>query len=216
MNFRFILIFVFLLCLFKGFSKEWRPDFRVIKEVKDSSLNGDVVFTFCFLGGNPKEIRMSYNKTDLTIRPKDGKHTLRLPAGEYDFRFYWNAKHDEVISGKSKYNANREVTVEVEFYEGNMQRVVEKPVIYLYPEQTTQVCVSLDVKGKLGFTYPPYNKGWDFVVEPSGKISKDGKSFNYLFWDGEVKNIMTKFEEGFVVRKSGLLKFMEENLEAWD
>jgi hypothetical protein len=212
MRFNRILALAFMLCLVKGFSKEWQPDFRVIKETKDSTLKNDVVFTFLF-SDDPKEIRMSYNKTELTIHPKNGKHTLRLPGGKYDFKFYWDKNHNEVISGKSHYKGGHRVTAEVDFYDVNMPRVVEKPVIYLYPVQKTQVCVCLDVKGKLGFTYPPYNKGWDFTVDPSGTISKDGKNFRYLFWDAEVKNLKPKFEEGFVVKKNELLKFMEKKLE---
>ena len=36
----------------------------------------------------------------------------------------------------------------------------EKPVIYLYPEKTTQISVSIDMDGKLSCTYPEYCAGY--------------------------------------------------------
>lgn len=35
-----------------------------------------------------------------------------------------------------------------------------KPVIYLYPEEETQVTVQLDYAGELTCTYPAYQDGW--------------------------------------------------------
>ena len=36
----------------------------------------------------------------------------------------------------------------------------EKPVIYLYPEQETDVRVTLDLAGELTCAYPAYGDGW--------------------------------------------------------
>ena len=42
--------------------------------------------------------------------------------------------------------------------------VTRKPVIYLYPEEETQVTVNLDFDGKLTSTYPAYGDGWTVTV----------------------------------------------------
>ena len=36
----------------------------------------------------------------------------------------------------------------------------EKPVIYLYPEEETEVSVTLDYDGTLTATWPTYEDGW--------------------------------------------------------
>ncbi len=38
-----------------------------------------------------------------------------------------------------------------------------KPVIYLYPEEKTEVAVKLDYDGELTATYPDYRNGWHFI-----------------------------------------------------
>ena len=45
-----------------------------------------------------------------------------------------------------------------------------KPVIYLYPEQETEVSVELDLNGKLTCTYPEYKDGWKVTAAPDGML----------------------------------------------
>ena len=45
-------------------------------------------------------------------------------------------------------------------------RPAEKPVIYLYPEEVTDVTVQLDYSGKLTCTYPAYENGWTVTPAP--------------------------------------------------
>ena len=42
-----------------------------------------------------------------------------------------------------------------------------KPVVYLYPEEETQVTVQLDYAGELTCTYPAYNGGWTVRASPT-------------------------------------------------
>ena len=44
----------------------------------------------------------------------------------------------------------------------------EKPVIYLYPEEETEVTVKLDYNGTLTSTYPAYGDGWTVTAQPDG------------------------------------------------
>lgn len=88
----------------------------------------------------------------------------------------------------------------------------KKPVIYLYPEEKTDVSVSLDFDGKLTCTYPEYNNGWNVTAYPDGKIiNKDGKEYSYLYWEGKSN---TKFDmsQGFVVKGKDTEKFLQEKL----
>ena len=60
-----------------------------------------------------------------------------------------------------------------------------KPVIYLYPEQQTEVAVSLDYDGTLTAAYPAYENGWRVTAEPDGTLhDENGNEYSYLFWEG--------------------------------
>lgn len=91
----------------------------------------------------------------------------------------------------------------------------EKPVIYLYPEQETQVSVRLDYDGTLTSTYPAYKdgEGWkDLTVLPDGTIyGADGREYYCLFWEGK-GNERYDFSSGFCVRGEDTEAFLEEML----
>jgi len=90
-----------------------------------------------------------------------------------------------------------------------------KPVIYLYPEQETDVHVELELtEAELSTTYPKYNNGWDVTAYPDGTLinKADGTHHKYLFWDA--KNCRTRFDysKGFCVAGSDTEQFLKEKL----
>lgn len=88
-----------------------------------------------------------------------------------------------------------------------------KPVIYLYPETKTDVTVNLSLDGALTCTYPAYNNGWQVTAHPDGTlIDKDGKEYNYLYWEGDTFSEFD-FSEGFCVKGSDTAVFLEKALE---
>lgn len=96
--------------------------------------------------------------------------------------------------------------------------VVAKPVIYLYPEVTTDVTVQLDYDGTLIADYPPYDTkigGWRVTAQPDSTLTNhaDGKEYSYLFWEGEPR-IPTDWDlsTGFVVAGSDTREFLQEKL----
>ena len=48
-----------------------------------------------------------------------------------------------------------------------------KPVIYLYPEQETDVRVTLDLAGELTCAYPAYGDGWSVHAAPDGTLTDE-------------------------------------------
>jgi hypothetical protein len=88
-----------------------------------------------------------------------------------------------------------------------------KPVIYLYPEKTTDVEVKLDFKGYLTVTYPTYNNGWSVTAEPDGTLTNhaDGREYSYLFWEG-LHDHDWNLSTGFVVRGEDTIAFLQEKL----
>ena len=96
---------------------------------------------------------------------------------------------------------------------------VDKPVIYLYPEETTDVDVKIDFEGQLECTYPKYDpeNGWHVVADPDGRIhnTNDGRDYDYLFWEGTTYNSDLKsFNNAICVRGCDTEDFLEEYLEA--
>ena len=71
-----------------------------------------------------------------------------------------------------------------------------KPVVYLYPEEETQVTVQLDYAGELTCTYPAYNDGWTVIASPDGTLTDgEGQTYSYLYWEGK-DNVEYDFSQG--------------------
>lgn len=88
-----------------------------------------------------------------------------------------------------------------------------KPVIYLYPEQETEVSVKLDLDGLLTCTYPAYDEGWQVVAKPDGTLQDiNGQTYNYLYWEGET-NAHWDMTQGFCVKGEDTAQFLETALE---
>lgn len=95
------------------------------------------------------------------------------------------------------------------------EMTAKKPVIYLYPEQETDVHIELDLKNaKLSTTYPKYNNGWDVKAYPDGTIENksDGTHHSYLFWDSRDDRTRYDFSKGFCVKGSDTENFLKEKL----
>ena len=87
-----------------------------------------------------------------------------------------------------------------------------KPVIYLYPEEETELSVKLDYSGHLTCTYPKYNDGWTVTASPDGTLTDEkGQIYNYLYWEGET---LTQYDlsKGFCVTGEDTAAFFEDAL----
>ena len=88
----------------------------------------------------------------------------------------------------------------------------KKPVIYLYPESTTDVTVKLDYAGEITCTYPEYKDGWKVTASPDGTLKDaNGQTYNYLYWEGQ-NHVEYDFSEGFCVVGSDTAAFLESAL----
>ena len=88
----------------------------------------------------------------------------------------------------------------------------EKPVIYLYPEETTEVTVKLDYNGTLTSTYPAYGDGWTVTAQSDGTLTDaSGREYYCLFWEGETK-VRYDLSTGFCVAGSDTAAFLEDAL----
>lgn len=89
------------------------------------------------------------------------------------------------------------------------------PVIYLYPEQKTEVNVKLVLNGKLTTTYPLYDNdlGWNVTATPEGIITDSkGREYSYLFWEGDIA-ITPDLSSGFCIKGEDTTAFLEKSLK---
>lgn len=88
----------------------------------------------------------------------------------------------------------------------------EKPVIYLYPEQETDVRVTLDLAGELTCAYPAYGDGWSVRAAPDGTLTDEsGQTYRYLYWEG-TSGTDYDFSTGFCVSGEDTAAFLENAL----
>ena len=109
-------------------------------------------------------------------------------------------------------------------YEGDLVAIVKstfvpdpsvayKPVIYLYPEEETQVDVSLELNGELLISEPLYNDGWTVKAAPDGTLTDaDGKTYDYLFWEAKL-NADYDLSRGFCVKGADTEAFLNDALK---
>ena len=106
---------------------------------------------------------------------------------------------------------------------GNMRRVVNsnvpatlaKPIIYLYPEEETELTVYLGRPDIISCSYPKYNSenGWNIIAKPDGTLidKNNNRELYSLYWEGE-EFIDISIEDGFVVKGEDSIEFLEEKL----
>jgi len=89
-----------------------------------------------------------------------------------------------------------------------------KPIIYLYPENTTDVHVSLGNPDLILCSYPKYQAdvGWNVTAEPNGNLLYGDKSLYALYWEGESRFDKKIQDDGFVVKGENTIEFLEEKL----
>ena len=88
-----------------------------------------------------------------------------------------------------------------------------KPVIYLYPEEETQVSVTLELDGSLTSTYPDYGDGWTVTAHPDGTLTdpETGRTYYCLFWEGIIDR-QFDLSAGFCVAGEDTAAFLEDAL----
>lgn len=89
-----------------------------------------------------------------------------------------------------------------------------KPVIYLYPEETTEVSVSVEFadEGEITVSYPEYNDGWSVTAHPDGTLfDEDGNEYYCLYWEGEGSAALD-MSRGWCVNGADTAAFLREKL----
>lgn len=148
------------------------------------------IFIICFLLFIAKSLFITYKTQE-----EDCKNPIRFVNSHIDCRFY---DYISEIGYKFKIKALQ-------------PPLVDKPLIYLYPEEETEIAVKLGNPQKISHSYPKYENKWVVTAKPNGDLTYNNRYYYGLYWEG--KNApKIKLDEGFVVKGSDSITFLEEKL----
>jgi hypothetical protein len=227
-------IFALLLFFCNGVKaeKDLKNDYQIDSTLFRSHLKeGEAIYHFTFhnlpalvfRGGkqvptSSHTIIYSYNGTNNTVTlGKDKILEIKVKPGKYNFQFYLNDHYEEISTEIIESRSRHKTFVSCYFQASEHRVVCEKPVIYLYPEEETNVLVEVKPKGSFTFTYPTYSNGWNVTATPTGELIQGENTYNYLFWESDQvwKPDPTIFLEGSIVKKEEITAFLESNLDAF-
>ena len=125
-----------------------------------------------------------------------------------------NGKITSIFRGNTN-NANSSLNEcdENEVDDLNFSGEVKKPIIYLYPEEQTELSVTLGKPEIISSSYPKYENGWNVIANPDGSLvdKNTGRELYSLYWEGN-KPMTPEYTEGFCVKGEDTIAFLEEKL----
>jgi hypothetical protein len=215
-----LLVSIFLVPLF-GFSEEIPrgkgiliQNYSIVSDTKKS----DVPLSKCRIIGNVRNgqsnirgaIVSTLDRTKVGETDSLGNYEFYVSVGDTSI-FCFAKGFSEIVLWDYEFKGGHEVVINFFPYEDQMIQVVDKPVIYMYSESTIKASVEIGFGGDLTFTYPKYNNGWRVGVSESG-ITHQGRSYPYLFWEGETRHLAYQSNEGFVIKTDTVVTFLERML----
>ncbi len=195
--------------------------YRVDSVVVDKSIPvGSSAGTFTFKSYShilePTKVLYSIDEKSFTEQ-LDEKSCLNLSLtpGKHVFQFVYAMDFYEISTDSIDFQVGKRTHISLFFMEANSQIIVDKPVIYLYPELKMNIDVKVIPVKQFTFTYPTYENGWKVTADSNGSIQVKGRTYNYLFWEAEqsLTSEMMRFKEGFVLQNTELLPFFETKLD---
>lgn len=222
-NITFICVLFTFYVAFASQDKGLYMQYRIDSTQFDKSLkSNESAFSFTFYNltetnVNPRtELLYSFNGVNQHTKLDAQNHfDLNVKSGSYSFVFFYSSDYYEIYTDSIVSKSQHKTYVSIFFQKAEEQMImVDKPVIYLYPEIPTIVEVKVKPKGEFTFTYPTYNNGWEVNASPSGELKIGDNQYNYLFWEAAQDNLEELFDitTGFIVETENTVSFLEERL----
>lgn len=130
------------------------------------------------------------------------------------FAYYFTPSENFPNDLLNVYYTDNESAIYEAYYGISFEGAKEKPVIYLYPEEETNVSVkvSFPYGGELTCTYPDYGDGWNVTATPDGTLyDANGDEYYCLYWEGVSRDVMSD-AAGFCVAGKDTAAFLREKL----
>lgn len=93
----------------------------------------------------------------------------------------------------------------------SFESTIDKPVLYLYPDEDMIVSVNFEHPEYIKISYPKYDNGWQVAVKTNGDIYYNDRYYYALYWD-EINQNKVDFDTGFYVEATDAINFLEEKL----
>ena len=145
------------------------------------------------------KLQTEYDEVTTSYNAKDGIWTVSMSRREKENLYHMTVTVDIYGNIQEMYNPDEIICA-------------EKPVIYLYPTEETEVNVKLNLDGGLTCTYPAYYDGWTVTAHPDGKlIDENGREYYCLYWEGETY-AQYDFSRGSCIKGEDTAAFLEDVL----
>ena len=221
---KFLILFTLFYSFVSNAESIMRDYYVVVSDVYDANIKPGT----CLLMGKTIDVYdnmiaggtvSNFDRSRSTVSKADGTYSLLLSTIDTAV-FFYHENYGEVVIWK--YNFQSQHRVEINFVSmeySEIPVVQEKPVIYLYSENEMDVDLTLQ-HSNLTFTYPSYSQGWHVKTNREGGITNhmDGKTFPYLFWEGETENLGLKNYNGVIsgtiINTDSTIAFLENTLTA--
>ncbi len=207
---------------------DFKPIYRVKNFIQvDSIYNGklnedEAIFHFDLQNLMPADtsaiVHFSMDSTEFLRPLKSGRLSVKTTPGYHSFQIYVNENYTEAFSPMLNIAGQTELIYQVILSHRLPEEpiITFKPVIYLYPEEATDIALSVDIHdGKHPFYYPKYKDEWKCTAQPNGTLTIEDEQYRYLFWEAEQADHLQEIDvnEGFVVAGTEAVSFLEAKLK---
>ncbi|MGB1102203.1 MAG: hypothetical protein ACPG21_01100 [Crocinitomicaceae bacterium] len=195
--------------------------YKIVKEVKNDSLDSDQ----CLIIGQavdadsrlPIVAGVFADVRNQTKVSSDSEGKFQFQANENgSAMFFYHPEYGEIIIPNSVIKPQYIIEIKISMRYHSEEVEVEKPVIYLYAKEKTNVSIKLKPVGELTFTYPNYTDEWKVTTADNSMLEVAGKNYPYLFWEGRHKRLNFKGDasgmEGFYIKTDTTIEFLEAQL----
>lgn len=193
-----------------------------VDELDDSVQVGQAILKIDVYPANAKVILTNSRtgegiKTNKNQYKTEGSYVFELDSGVYDMTIF--ARGYVSVERKIELNSQHFVEGHANLYEKIQEREIEhvvyKPLVYLYPSESTQISLKVMPAGKFTFTYPKYEDEWLVDANPDGTIKIGEKTYDYLFWEGVQSSYDVPENIGDCVRGEETVNYLETQLDRY-
>ncbi len=161
---------------------------------------------------------------DKKVADKNSIEALYIPGSaenslvDFGYKMYEQYNEGDKDS-RDTYYSNKGIIIWVDDYGSTVvysnkdyapQVECGKPVVYLYPQESTEVTVK--VGANVTKSEPTYNNGWTAIANPDGKLKIGQMAFPYLFWEGTGWGKYPSINSAKVVARADVEKTIREDL----
>lgn len=196
--------------------------YTLIYDSVDQNLNQDqalYLFDLTTLDADLGEQQLIYSIDggENLFYPYSAGDTLAIHTvpGAHSFQFYAGQEYAETRLMQLEIKGGHRSMYRINFSRAYKIDALRKPVIYLYPEETTDVSIKVDPVGEFTFTYPNIDLEWNFACEPYGTLKREEEAYRYLFWESE-QDIPTQLinkKEGVVLSGTDAVEYLEIQMQ---